>query len=149
MGIQSVSRVDDNRLIIHLTTAASERVKYTLYFYFIDSTVIVESPVFRNVSGSPESEKMFQKLLLSYNGSTIDGTAFGLVPLREGTGLVLRTSQDCSNLTAQDLFAILNHFNQTFSFYIPKIKEAAHKWELKFNDVSDDLQAFLKDILKG
>ncbi len=148
MGIDSIHRNGNAELEAKLQTSNLGH-KYTLHFYFFQDRFLIESFVFKGISGKPQNVELFQRTLLAYNGAvSIGRISFAYVPLRNGEpGVVMQTSQDCSSITIEELKNILDSYNVAYASHIPKIKEMIDELDLNFIGKGPDLRTILKNIL--
>ena len=150
MGIDTIKRNSNSKLEVKLRTSNYFGIKYTLHFYFPQDKLLIESFVFKGVSGRPEKVELFQNILLGYNGAvSIQRIAFAYIPLlNKEHGVVLQTSQNCSSLTINELKNILDNYNIAYTTHVPRLMELINELELKVDGKGPDLQTILRNILE-
>lgn len=150
MGIDSIQRNGNAELEVRLQTSNIGH-KYILHFYFFQDRFLIESFVFKGVSGKPQNVELFQRALLAYNGAAaIERISFAYIPLKNGEpGVVMQTSQNCASISIEELKNILDSYNVSYAVHIPKIKEMIDELDLNFMGKGPDLRTILKNILNG
>lgn len=130
LGLKSTRRINDRKL--RVTVEPKQGVRYVVYFIAQSERVLIEAVVSKSISGSGKSLQLFYETLLMYNASVFP-FSLAMTKLMDGTqNIILRYTPSCYNIEAYELKHSVLSLNEAFAIHVPRIKELADEYHLKF-----------------
>lgn len=146
LGLKSISRINDRKL--RVTVEPKPGVRYVVYLIAHDERVFIEAIASKSVSGNNKSLRIFYETLLTYNSSVFP-FSFAFAKVQDNSlQIILRYSPSCNNIDALDLKFSIESLNETFTVHLPRIKDLADEYGLKFTGHDEfNIVEIVKEII--